>query len=153
MMDRKKVSADQLLRILQIVAKLKLKMGAPPDIIEDFLGKIKEHAENNRFRPLWATVNDLPSYLFYISDRDSVRVLIGEIEKETGLSYFALFGDVEKKISAIIKRGRVKNEDEWRGLKSYLDQVDEADQDSDRINKIVEMLDKFEIEASLKSRT
>ena len=112
---------------------------------------MKELLESKSVRRIKMAASNVAKELrFSVYPDDRTRIL-DRVRAETGLTYFDLVGDVQKKIAAIIARGEVRSLPEFRALRDHLDDL-EGGGDETAVRVVVGLLDAYEIHMANKKR-
>lgn len=147
---------EKLARVIEIIVEEKLLLNhlgedAKDRIRAHSMTMMKELLESKSVRRIKMAASNVAKELrFSVYPDDRTRIL-DRVRAETGLTYFDLVGDVQKKIAAIIARGEVRSLPEFRALRDHLDDL-EGGGDETAVRVVVGLLDAYEIHMANKKR-
>jgi hypothetical protein len=142
-MKQSEITASQLAMVLRLHDQLRLERRGPDDIINESLAVLDKIEAANNKRSLWMGIRDLPEWLAAESDPELVQKFFEDVKKVTGLTYEDLFGNSDKKVAAVLKRGRVRSDVEWYCLRAYLEQIETDPERQDEVDRVVDILDRY----------
>ena len=130
------------------------------DIILDFL--IYNMSETIEFRMYKERIDEsyqkkrLSDFKFYITDlmglvnntisEEKLRMLDCLLVEQLGVGIRWQYEKIQKNIQLIMKKGELKNEDEYRLILAYIDQIYSNPSKADELQKLNRLLNKFDDE-------